>query len=140
MRSETNVLILEDDPYLSIELRASLLEQGFSASICKNATEAMELCSQDEFHVAVVDIFVVEEESLIPNGGITFMSNLKNPSSATLKTSKNIPVIAISGGVSIQHGSNPLVTAMALGAVATLSKPFSHEQLITTIEEFASAS
>jgi len=137
---ETNVLILEDDPYLSIELRTSLLEKGFHAFICKNATEAIELCKQHEFDVAVVDIFVVEEENLIPNGGLSFMSNLKNEPQAPLKTSKNIPVIAISGGVSIRHGSNPLVTAMALGAVATLTKPFSHEQLITTIQEFTTSS
>jgi two-component system chemotaxis response regulator CheY len=49
------------------------------------------------------------------------------------KRNATLPVLAISGGGSIGHRGDLLRMAQELGATATLSKPFTREELLAAV-------
>jgi CheY-like chemotaxis protein len=115
------ILIVEDDKELREMLKISLTRRKHSVYETENGREAITHFKPSSTDLVVTDLIMPEED------GLKVIIKLRE-----LKPS--IKIIAISGGGKAGPSSY-LNLAMALGADAVFTKPFSTNELITKIEE-----
>lgn len=113
------ILIVEDDPSFGPYLCEYLESKGYRVQLATSGAAALAQFAALQPSLAVTDIYVPDPD------GIELIK-------AFLKTQPALPIIAISGA------SDPsflyLRAARALGARATLEKPFAGVDLLNTIE------
>jgi DNA-binding NtrC family response regulator len=120
------VLIADDDIQLRDRLATYLTRCGHRVLVASDGNEAIRLVGEGGVHVVVTDI------NMPGLDGIEVILALADADS-------NVPVIAMSGGG--LFGKEMLLdSAGALGAVATLEKPFEPEQVRRAIDDALSAS
>lgn len=117
----TKILVVEDDESVS-ELVKSVLElEGYSVSTAPNAETAKKFIKEDAPDLALIDIIlpgqggmdlILELHAVCPNLGIVLTSGKIDMTKATFK-----------------------VLAHQFGVVSILPKPFTVEELITTVKE-----
>lgn len=124
------ILVLEDDIEFAEQLIVGLEEDGYDAVLFTTASEALTYLETNQVDLILADIFIRRNDRLIADGGIHLIAQLKQFQKV------NIPIIAISGAFAGRQSDRIVGSAKAVGANATLAKPFAHEDLLKLLSNF----
>ncbi|HTP68223.1 MAG TPA: sigma-54 dependent transcriptional regulator [Dongiaceae bacterium] len=117
MARKAHLLLIDDDPNTLASLARAFRMAGHEASVCDNATRAVEMIRSEAFDLILSDV-------VMP--GKTGMQLLEEVKQAGVKT----PIVLISGQANIEMA----VKATRLGALDFLEKPLSTDKLLLTVE------
>src|SRR5882762_881060 len=115
------ILIIDDDPVLRDVLGQTLRQAEYRVTTAADGKQASLLYRSDPPDIVITDIYMPDKD------GLETLMELR-------RDHPEVKVIAISGGVSNAH---MLDVATALGASATLVKPFLPAELIEAVEKVA---
>ncbi|ACF12325.1 response regulator receiver protein [Chlorobaculum parvum NCIB 8327] len=122
MKIEAPILVIEDEEDIRQMICDILNEDGYSTIQAADGHEGLlSLRKTPEIHIVITDLLMPKKE------GIATISELR-------KDFPWIKIIAISGG-GICFPENYLNRAKAMGADATLCKPFGNSELLSIIDE-----
>lgn len=121
MNPTRTVLLVDDDPSLRSLLHKVLSRANYTVHVASNGREAIQLFQSHPADVVVTDIIMPEME------GIETILTLR-------RMNPNVPIIAMSGGGRVDSVEY-LRLCRACGVAATLSKPFTHEELLRTLDQ-----
>lgn len=128
------ILIMEDDAIFADLVAISLQAAGHSTTVAATGQEALETVRTRRMDLAIVDIFIRVDGFLTRDGGLLFLTRLRQqPPSAPFATLSSIPVIAMSGAVHHVGQEALLVTAGQFGANEVLAKPFRPDALLAAV-------
>ena len=113
------VLVVDDEAEVRGFLRRALAKLGHEVREAPDGTEALRLLDTSPFDLVITDVYMAEVD------GMELLVRIQ-------QRGLHEPVVMISGGGYMAR-EEVLDMAAACGAVATLEKPFSLEQLRTTI-------
>ncbi len=114
------ILVIDDDQATLKFIREILKHGGFNVLTADNGRTAFEqLANNTDVTVVIADIIMPEQE------GIEIIRQIKSEH-------PHIKIVAISGGGKMSPESY-LQLAHAMGADATLKKPFGHKELLNTL-------
>ena len=105
------VLVIEDDADVRALLKEMLAALGHECATAIHGIAGLESYRAGEFDVVITDLLMPEQEGLETIGELR-------------RIDPDVRIIAISGGGRIQGPHEVLLQASALGAQATLGKPF----------------
>jgi two-component system nitrogen regulation response regulator NtrX len=114
---KAHLLLVDDDANTLASLSRAFRLAGHEATVCDNATRAVELLRTEKFDVIFSDVVMPGKS------GLEFLEEIK---SAGVKA----PVILISGQANIEMA----VRATKLGAHDFLEKPLTTDKLLVTVE------
>jgi two-component system response regulator GlrR len=114
------ILIVDDDEMICRTLSIALHGRGYDVVCAADARMAEQLVDAQRPDVIVTDIVMDVADGLELINSILQVRRL------------TVPIIAMSG-VASAYGFDSLAIARRLGAVATLSKPFSNAMLFETV-------
>ena len=117
MPRKAHLLIVDDDPNTLASLSRAFRLEGHDATVCDNATRAVELLRTETFDLILSDVVMPGKN------GLELLEDLKK---SGLKT----PIVLISGQANIEMA----VKATKLGALDFLEKPLSTDKLLVTVE------
>ncbi len=117
MPAKAHILIIDDDANTLASLARAFRLAGHEATVCDNATRALELAKAERFDLILSDVVMPGRD------GIALLEDFKSISLAT-------PIVMMSGQASIEMA----VKATRLGASDFLEKPISSEKLLLTVE------
>ena len=128
--------MLEDDETFSWMLESELVDAGYEVTICRVGSEALFHLMSKEFDLLIADMHVKTDRQIVPDGGLQLIGRLRQSASLELAgNNAKLPIIAISGSVSLPGQRHLLDTAKSIGATDVLAKPFSAESLTTMVAE-----
>ena len=117
MTSNTNIILIDDDPAMRESISQWLMLADFSVDNYSNGEEALQNLSADYEGVVVTDLKMANID------GMEVIKTLQ-------RIDEGIPIILITG-----HGDiNTAVSAMQLGAYDFIEKPFEPERLLSTVK------
>jgi CheY-like chemotaxis protein len=115
------ILVIDDEEFMRQIIQEMLEMEGYVVETAANGRKGLQLYLKEPHDLVVTDIFMPEME------GLETIRELH-------RRSPNVKVIAISGG-----GERGMVSflshAKRFGALRALEKPFSREDLITTVRD-----
>jgi two-component system, NtrC family, nitrogen regulation response regulator NtrX len=114
---KAHLLIVDDEANTLASLSRAFRLEGHEATVCDNATKALELAMGQPFDLILSDVVMPGKD------GLTLLEELKNQGVAT-------PVVMMSGQAHIEMA----VRATRLGALDFLEKPISTDKLLLTVE------
>ncbi len=115
---EYKILVVDDEQEITSNLNKQLTEQGFQVKIARNFTEGDFMIRHHPFDIAIIDLF-------LPDGnGIDLFRSIK-------RENDEIYTIVITGHATIESA----ITALNEGVNTYLVKPFSNEQLKTSLQQ-----
>jgi two-component system, NtrC family, nitrogen regulation response regulator NtrX len=114
---KAHLLLVDDDPNTLASLSRAFRLAGHEATVCDNASRAVELLRAENFDLILSDVVMPGKS------GMELLDELKK---AGVKT----PVVLISGQANIEMA----VKATRLGALDFLEKPLSTDKLLVTVE------
>lgn len=119
------VLVVDDDPLVSLSIRLTLERQGFETVLADGGVSGLNALEATRFDIMIVDIFMPE---------------MRGFESVRVfhQRAPDVPLIAISGYAFAQHTTPApdfLRMALELGATRCLRKPFTTAALLAVIEE-----
>ena len=117
MPAKAHLLIVDDEPGTLASLSRAFRLAGHEATVCDNASKALELAKSDNFDLIFSDVVMPGKD------GLTFLEELRSQSIST-------PVVMMSGQAHIEMA----VRATKLGALDFLEKPISTDKLLLTVE------
>ena len=117
MSRKAHLLLVDDDPNTLASLSRAFRLAGHEATVCDNATRALDLLRTESFDVIFSDVVMPGKN------GIEFLEDVK-------KAGVTTPVILISGQANVEMA----VRATKLGALDFLEKPLSTDKLLVTLE------
>ena len=117
MPAKANLLIVDDEANTLATLSRAFRLAGHEATVCDNATKAIELAKADQFDLIFSDVVMPGKD------GLSFLEDLRS-------LDVNTPVVMMSGQAHIEMA----VRATKLGALDFLEKPISSEKLLLTVE------
>ena len=118
--SYMKILVIDDDEAALKFIREILKHDGFNVLTASNGCKAFELLAQNpDVSVVIADIIMPEQE------GIEIIRKIKSDR-------PHIKIVAISGGGKMSPESY-LHLAYAMGADATLKKPFGYRELLNVL-------
>ncbi|MDD9910788.1 MAG: response regulator [Ahrensia sp.] len=129
------IVIIEDDFILGEDMATALKSRLHDVEVLPSASQALNRCCERAFDLAIVDIFIMKDGSFVPDGGLSFISRLRHNTELMLQTRRNIPIIAISGGLLSIGGGGPLQNARDIGASSALTKPFKMIDLVKEVKD-----
>ncbi len=117
----TTILVVEDDDSVSELVKIVLEEEGFSIRVAPNAERAKAIIAEENPALAIIDIILPGQ------GGMDLILELhsKRPELAIILTSGKIDMTK----------STFKVLAHQFGVVSILPKPFTVEELLSTVNE-----
>jgi CheY-like chemotaxis protein len=114
-----NILVIDDDEAMRETIAFFLEEKGHSVTVCENGIEGVALFTQHTYDLVITDIMMPGKDGL---GAMIEMEKI-NP---------DVAVLAISGA----SMKDALLDAADLfGAVHTLKKPFTKQDLLWTVAD-----
>jgi len=113
---KAHLLLVDDDPNTLASLARAFRMAGHEATVCDNATRAVELIRNEPFDLILSDVVMPGKT------GIQLLEELKQ---AGVKT----PIVLISGQANIEMA----VKATRLGALDFLEKPLTTDKLLLTV-------
>ena len=119
------ILLVEDDETGRYALSKYLTRAGHEVTEAEDGEIAFKLFRGESFDIVITDIVMPNVE------GIELVNLL-------LEIQPDIPIIGISGGGRLE-GAGYLKLIKALGASATLEKPFEPEALLALVDQFMSS-
>jgi len=114
---KAHLLIVDDEANTLASLSRAFRLAGHDATVCDNATKALELAKTQNFDLIFSDVVMPGKD------GLSFLEDLKSQGITT-------PVVMMSGQAQIEMA----VRATKLGAVDFLEKPTSTDRLLLTVE------
>ena len=121
MKPYKAVLVIEDEEDIRQMICDILEDEGYDTRQASNGIEGMKVLERSpEIGIIITDLIMPEKE------GIETIAEIR-------KDFPGIRILAISGG-GICMPENYLNLARALGANATLSKPFGRKELLNALE------
>jgi two-component system, NtrC family, nitrogen regulation response regulator NtrX len=114
---KANLLVLDDEPNTLASLSRAFRLAGHEATVCDNATKALEVAKTQNFDLIFSDVVMPGKD------GLSFLEDLRSQGIT-------VPVIMMSGQAHIEMA----VRATRLGALDFLEKPVSTEKLLLTVE------
>ena len=119
------VLVVDDDPLVSLSIRLTLERHGFETVLADGGVSGLNALEATRFDIMIVDIFMPE---------------MRGFESVRVfhQRAPDVPLIAISGYAFAQHTAPApdfLRMALELGATRCLRKPFTTAALLAVIEE-----
>jgi two-component system nitrogen regulation response regulator NtrX len=114
---KAHLLLVDDDPNTLASLSRAFRLAGHEATVCDNATRAMELLRTESFDLILSDVVMPGKS------GLELLDDLK-------KSGVKTPIVLISGQANIEMA----VKATKLGALDFLEKPLSTDKLLVTVE------
>jgi CheY-like chemotaxis protein len=119
------ILVIDDQVFVRDVLRRLLESAGHRVLLARDGEEGLRLFREQPADLVLCDL-------LLPGmGGLDIIQELKGGW-------PHVPVVALSGG-SFDGEWDVLPAAEALGAAATLSKPFTVEALLALVERLLRA-
>ena len=115
-----HVLVVDDDADVRALVRRVVGKLGHQVSDVADGKEALRLLEATRFDLIISDVYMADMD------GMELLVRIQ-------QLGLEVPVVVISGG-GFQSRDEVLKMAAACGAVATLDKPFSVEQLRDTVE------
>jgi len=121
----TRILIVDDDPLVSLSIKIALERDGFTTIVADGGITGLNALDSSTFDLMIVDIF---------------MPHMHGFESIRIfhQRAPNVPLIAISG-YAFSHHSSPapdfLRMAIELGATRCLRKPFTPAALLAVIKD-----
>lgn len=109
------IFLVEDDKEISKNLALLLRSEGFAVTVAATQSEAVHMCSENQFDLALVDI------SLPDGNGFAVCTQIKQ--------TQNIPVIFLTAS----GDEASVVTGLNMGADDYITKPFRPRELIARI-------
>jgi CheY-like chemotaxis protein len=113
------ILLIDDDEAVRRAMRMVLERAGHEVTVAANGVDGMRLYHAAAFDLVITDLYMPEKE------GIETIQELR-------AERPDVLILAVSGGL-LGDKEGPLTDAELLGATATLAKPFSNEELQTTV-------
>jgi two-component system nitrogen regulation response regulator NtrX len=117
MPSKARILIIDDDANTLASLSRAFRLSGHEATVCDNASRALELAKAERFDLILSDVVMPGRD------GIALLEDLRAAGVA-------VPAVMMSGQATIEMA----VRATKLGAIDFLEKPISTEKLLLTVE------
>ena len=117
MSTKAQILVIDDDANTLASLARAFRLAGHDATVCDNASRALELAKAERFDLILSDVVMPGRD------GIALLQDFKN--AAITST-----VVMMSGQASIEMA----VKATRLGASDFLEKPISTDKLLLTVE------
>ena len=114
---KASLLLIDDEPSTLASLARAFRLAGHAATVCDNATKAIELATSTNFDVIFSDVVMPGKD------GLSLLAELRSLGVTT-------PVVMMSGQAHIEMA----VRATKLGALDFLEKPISTEKLLLTVE------
>jgi CheY-like chemotaxis protein len=115
------ILVIDDDDLIRELVKEMLEAEGYVVSTAANGKEGVRVFRKELPDLVITDIFMPEME------GLETIRELQ-------RVSPNVKIIAISGGG--EKGMLSFLShAKRFGALRALEKPFSRQELITTVGE-----
>jgi DNA-binding NtrC family response regulator len=115
--TKAHLLIVDDEANTLASLSRAFRLAGHDATVCDNATKAVELAKSQNFDLILSDMVMPGK------GGMALLEELKSQGVTA-------PVVMMSGQADIEMA----VRATRLGALDFLEKPISTEKLLLTVE------
>jgi len=115
------ILVIDDDHHILLMIKKMLERAGFEVDLASNGDEGLELFKKLSVDLVITDIIMPEKEGLET---IREMKRLRS----------DIKIIAMSGGGKVSS-DNYLNTAKIFGATKIMTKPFTHKQMVLTVQE-----
>jgi CheY-like chemotaxis protein len=115
------ILVIDDEELVRETLEIVLEDAGHQIALAEHGKAGLAKLDQGVFDLVITDLFMPVME------GFETMREIR-------KRDQDIKIIAISGGGRGAEQELFLEDAQLLGANATLSKPFSNQQLIALID------
>ena len=117
MPRKAHLLLIDDDPNTLASLARAFRLAGHEATVCDNASRAVELVRGERFDLILSDVVMPGKS------GMELLEDLK-------KAGVQTPIVLISGQANIEMA----VKATRLGALDFLEKPLSTDKLLLTVE------
>ena len=117
MSSKADILIVDDEANTLASLARAFRLAGHEATVCDNATRALELAKNQPFDLILSDVVMPGRD------GLALLEDLR-------KNGVTTPVVMMSGQAHIEMA----VRATRLGALDFLEKPISSDKLLVTVE------
>ncbi len=117
MPPKAHLLIVDDEANTLASLSRAFRLAGHEATVCDNATKALDLAKSQEFDLILSDVVMPAKD------GLTLLEELKHQGIVT-------PVVMMSGQAHIEMA----VRATRLGALDFLEKPISTDKLLLTVD------
>ena len=114
------VLVVDDDASIRRSLEITLNKAGYAVTPARNGAEAVRLWRDLGTDLVILDLFMDEKD------GIETIVELR-------AHSPGIRIIAMSGGGKDGNRLDLLKDAKLLGAVQTIEKPFTPEQMLAPV-------
>jgi len=117
MAAKAHLLVVDDEANTLASLSRAFRLAGHEATVCDNATKALELAKSQTFDLILSDVVMPGKD------GLSLLEDLK-------KQGVTAPVVMMSGQAHIEMA----VRATRLGALDFLEKPISTDKLLLTVE------
>ena len=117
MSAKAHLLVIDDDANTLASLARAFRLAGYEATVCDNASRALELICTQRFDLILSDVVMPDKD------GLSLLEDLR-------ALAVRVPVVMISGQATVEMA----VRATKLGAVDFLEKPLSTEKLLLTVE------
>ncbi|HVZ18502.1 MAG TPA: sigma-54 dependent transcriptional regulator [Terriglobales bacterium] len=117
MPTKADILIVDDEPNTLASLSRAFRLAGHEATVCDNASKALEIAKSKPFDLILSDVVMPERD------GLALLEDLKS-------SGVTAPVVMMSGQAHIEMA----VKATRLGALDFLEKPLSTDKLLLTVE------
>jgi CheY-like chemotaxis protein len=120
MPTAYSILVVDDEEEMRDTLERVLAAAGYRVVTASNGVEVGSILAQVHVDLVMTDLLMPEKD------GTEVIAELR-------KKHPNTPIVAMSGGGRMPRGEY-LKIARMFGAHAILEKPFTNEQLLSTIE------
>ena len=117
MPRKAHLLLIDDDPNTLASLLRAFRLAGHEATVCDNASRAVELIQNERFDLILSDVVMPGKT------GMELLEELK-------KSGVQTPIVLVSGQANIEMA----VKATRLGALDFLEKPLTTDKLLVTVE------
>ena len=121
------VLVIDDDPTIRSLVTGILESLGHSLVQAVDGRAGTAIFAKESFDLVVTDIVMPEQE------GIETITAIR-------RVNRTVPILAISGSATVGGSGDYLRAAAALGASATLQKPFAPDDFVNAVEKLLAAS
>jgi len=114
------ILVADDDPLVHETLRNVLARAGHEVTVASNGIEAVSLALAHDFDLIIADVIMPGK------AGLEVIAEIK-------AAKPGARIVAISGGGRIRN-LEVLQIARRMGAVSTLAKPFTPNELVEAVD------
>ena len=133
-----SILLMEDDPDHSMLMSEVLMSVGHEVTVRSTGSDAWNTLLSTRFDLLISDIYVKVSGAYVSDGGVSLLGKIRMPrpvQDTELVWLKDLPILAISGGITVSGGHDPLRQARDMGANAMLRKPVPIDLLLSTVHE-----